>query len=42
MPKTPDYFAGKTIRKIPFHSVHIVRKTLAISVVKRMDAVESG
>jgi hypothetical protein len=31
MPKTPDYFAGKTICKIAFHSVHNVRKTLEIS-----------
>ena len=42
MPKTPDYFAGKTICKIPFHSVHIARNTLVISLVKRMDAVEHG
>ena len=42
MPKTPDYFAGKTICKIPFHSVHIARNTLAFSDVRPMDAVESG
>ena len=42
MPGTPDYFTGKTICKIPFHSVHIVLKTVAISHVKRMDAVEHG
>src|SRR5262249_46439041 len=42
MPKTPDYFAGKTICKTPFHSVHIVLKTVEFSRVKRMDAVEHG
>jgi hypothetical protein len=42
MPKTHDYFAGKTICKMPFHSVHIARKTVAISRVRRMDAVERG
>src|SRR5262249_28697255 len=42
MPKTPDYFSGKTICKIPFHSVHIVLKTVEIFRVKCMDAVEHG
>ena len=42
MPKTPDYFAGKTICKIPFHSVHIARNTPAFSDMRPMDAVESG
>src|SRR6516165_1796746 len=37
-----DGWYGSPICKIPFHSVHIVRKTLAFSHVIAMHAVERG